>query len=163
MNLTDHSLFDYLHDAEVTSVVWDNTNPRQRRLQLIVTVVQDIEHLPWRGQSLAVTMLDVVLFRLVGYGHQVGLNWIDSIRTEVSKGFEEECQQFKANGISIPPLRFTIVFTDGSTLELTCASVDVEEIGSASPQEMRFSAETKPTSTAQSKSRLWNSCSNDRP
>ena len=128
MQLTDYSLLDYLHDAEVASVAWDNKNPAQRRVHLVVTVAQDIDYAPWRGLTLTVTMLDVVLCRLVGYGHQVGSNWIDSIRTEVSKDFQEECHRFTANGIFIPSLRFTVVFTDGSTLELTCASVDVEEV-----------------------------------
>ena len=124
--LTDLSLMDHLHDSEVTAFVWDNSDPSERCIRLSLTAPSDIEYAAWRGCSLTIIMSDVVLCRLLGYGHQIGKNRIDSFRQGVTTEFKRECYRLRQSGVSIPPLAFTLVFGDGSTLELVCEKVAAE-------------------------------------
>ena len=124
--LTDLSLMDHLHDSEVTALVWDNSDPSQRCIRLSLTAPSDIEYAAWRGCALTIIMSDVVLCRLLGYGHQTGKNRIDSFREGVAVEFEGECHRLGESGVSIPPLAFTLIFGDGSTLELVCRKVAAE-------------------------------------
>ena len=124
--LTDLSLMDHLHDSKVTALVWDTSDPSQRCIRLSLTTPFDIEHAAWRGCALTINMSDVVLCRLVGFGYQIGIGRFDSFREGVAVELEEECRRLKEAGISIPPLAFTLIFGDGSTLELVCRKVAAE-------------------------------------
>jgi hypothetical protein len=97
-----------------------------RRVRLLVSSDPDTEYLPWRGKLLTVTMSDVVLCRLIGFGYQTGQERIDAFRTGVSAELETESNRLHGLGIDIPPLFFTLVLSDGSTLEVICGEVNVD-------------------------------------
>lgn len=125
--LTDLSLLDYLHDAGVNSVVWDCSDTRTRRLRLTVSVDHDAGYAAWAGCLLTITMTDVVIYRMFGLGYQIGVLAFEAFQDGISTELEEECSRLRGLGIAIPSLMFTIVFNDGSTLELVCGEVTVEE------------------------------------
>src|SRR4051794_33987879 len=88
--LNDLSLLDYLHDSVVSELVWDLSDPSQRRVHLIVEVPLHVEYPAWMGCTLTITMSDVLVCRLTGYGCQIGTNTFDSFRYGVSAEIEGE-------------------------------------------------------------------------
>lgn len=124
--LTDLSPLDFLHDARCCSFTWDCSDPATRHVRLMVRVDEDAEYEPWRGQAITVTISEVVMCRLVGWGYQIGEETIDSYRQQVSAEFESECHRLSKLGITIPPLLFTLVLGSGSNIEFACQGVSVE-------------------------------------
>jgi hypothetical protein len=120
---------EYLHDAKVLSVLWDSADPGQRRLILDVVCDPDSEDDEWRNRQLQIILSDAVAVLFRAWGHSVGDEVLDSWRNEVSTEMRNRLKELSQSGIAVPDAQFTIAFASGSTLQVVCREVSVEDIG----------------------------------
>jgi hypothetical protein len=118
-SLLDHVA--YLHDAKCLELTWDCSRPEERVIRMKVIVDPDAELPSWNGKTVLITLSDVVVARLMGWGYATGDECIDNWRQGVSDFLERECEVLVSKGITIPSLKFTIAFHSGSELEVICS------------------------------------------
>ena len=72
MVIKDFELLAYLHDAKVSEIAWDCTNPDCRTIRLAVTAHTDAGFPLWDGKNLRITLSDVVAAHFSGWGARNG-------------------------------------------------------------------------------------------
>jgi hypothetical protein len=127
MILSNYELLAYLHDSVCIEIRWDLRSANRRDLHLFVEVDKDAGYPLWNGKRLTVTLTNTVAARFVSWGFVRGDENIDSWWQDVSSSLEYECERLAAQGLLVSRLRNTITFRSGSTIELACEQVMVEE------------------------------------
>ena len=129
MLITDEewSRLHYLHDAMVTSVTWNSSNPRQRQIILDLTCDPESGDELWQGKQLRVILSDVIAALFHAWGHCTGNEYVSSFEKIISQYMQRRINELSHCGAAIPEVRFSIAFSSGSEIEVVCASVSVED------------------------------------
>src|SRR5437879_5746010 len=123
LSSSEYHLLAFLHDAKCTEIVWDCNNPDSRTLHIGAIADSEAGYPLWDGKALRITLGDIVAARLIAWGYTMGDESFDSWRVGVSDSFESECKALTVTGIAVPPVRLSISFRSGSTLEVACSGV----------------------------------------
>lgn len=122
MNVQDLAI---LHDCVLRDLRYDVSSADARTLTLLLECPDDLGKPAWDGQTLRITAMDVLLFRLTAWGHCWGLESLDAWRDGVSAQTRGELARLPG---APPPITSTVSFHSGTFFELACRQVGVEVV-----------------------------------
>jgi hypothetical protein len=120
------SRLDYLHDAKVTAVTWDSSDPSKRQFILDLTCDPESGDELWQGKRLRVILSDVIAAFFQAWGHCAGDEYLSKLGNKISQEMQGKINELSHYGATIPEERFTISFSSGSEIEVVCESISVE-------------------------------------
>lgn len=114
-----------LHDCLLRDLRYDVSSADTRTLTLLLDCPDDLGKPAWDGQTLRITAVDVLLFRLTAWGHCWGHESLDAWRDGVSAQTRGELARLPGPP---PPITSTVSFHSGAYFELACRQVGVEVV-----------------------------------
>jgi hypothetical protein len=127
MRVTDKELLEYLHDAFVSRISFEN-NETSKNLIIRATFDEDCGDDEWAGKEVVVTLSGVVLTTAILLGHISGQDAVQSFVQGVSAGMRQRLTKLMAVGISIPEGLFTITLQSGSEIEVACEEIEMTAV-----------------------------------
>lgn len=130
MLITDPNILEYLHDATVSTIVYDCKDTSSRSIEILVTCAPDAGFTMWNGKRLRIRLESVVLLSFYAFGAIVGREEIDSWTTNVTESLEVELQRLRSAGVDCEGEVFMVAFQSGSLMQGVCKRITAEEMPS---------------------------------
>jgi hypothetical protein len=118
--------FDYLHDAEVSTVTLKTDDSGNNQLVLGATCNSDCGLEVWNGKCLQIHFEDTLVVHLDFYGHTLNVETIDSWSFNPSSRLTSSINQLISLGTHSPKATVLITLHSGSCIEIACAQISVK-------------------------------------
>jgi hypothetical protein len=126
LELTDLDVLDYLHDADVTSLVYRLDADNRREIVLSVDCHPDSGCPKWDGKRIVIRLHDLILATHLVYGAQAGREEINSWDSRLTPWMVSERRRLAAAGVNVFGRPFSVAFHSGSALAGICKHIFVE-------------------------------------